>query len=1792
MKMPNLFALRSVRGPARPPRSGFALIISLSLMTLLLLLVLTLSILVRLELQTATGNLYTEQAKQNALLGAYIALGQLQKFAGPDQRITTTADIGRHDDRDLTSVVPPQGDGGFGLRFTYVFAKSEGATDNMPAPIGAQQRWAYSGTLYWTMVWGHGTAPLSIYTGQDSSGHVSPSPILMNYLISGDEGTPLQYATPSAFSQGIVQAPDKIAFTCETGGPDGSGITRLNDPSALPEVWTALNNDLVIKPTNKTGTVTDDSVAAIVLVGPASAYTNAKTDTLIRYVAGNDPNKFPSQIKEYHPALNMVVVPMVNITIPEEGAATRVVGRYAFWVGDEGVKAKYNMPDTMAGAEKRGGVISAATDAAQALRYRFGTPLRAGIERMASGQEDASKPQMDSYVTTGATPAVNSPVTYDKNATALLSQVLDPTQVLLIDRTLQGPKGFTDKPEKVLALHYHDFTTRSYGVLADTLRGGLRYDLTSIFEPGTAADSLFANDPTNSLKGKSLLPTAANAVATRTSEPGAGNIGLRNRGDSSIFHGPAANDPSNPAAPGLKWDVLQSWYRISSFNTGGNPVQMRAGNATVAGVSPVILQARLKFGETVDSAQFQYVAVEPVFVLANPYNYPITPPPGGLDLGLRITADTGWEWGFHAIARNNDRVAPHGSGVGVYLGFDNTQGNVTNGPARAIQQMNSFTVPGGNNSLTNGYNGAYFYTTTAVSQITPVVTGVQYGGGNGNGVRPGYYPFLKNPVSYTQFISSMPGAPGSQGNSRFNSVLDQVAFHIPKFINGVQTIWQPGEAIVFTLADETSGGNNFTSQIQPLAGRYNQMSTTQRKITSVVGTVGGSTSGLISLQVNEMTPVLLKPGALPSNAHYFMLRYTGIKTASDSLQSYATTGANTIPATWNLAGNPATPNAYGANASTAWPDPSFGYISTAWPSVSATLELRYDPTVVNVLRGSESYSTLPVSANIANSVFTSGIATTTPISAAGVNVLQTITNFDLSGAGLTGHTYVPGVGDPAGYLSPTPPQGYRRQFLGTGTAGSTTVPTLNNGVLPVFLTSYVMSMALPGSMDPLYFAKDAAPTADSGVSNFDPNLQVSYRTYMDFNIRAVNLSLPPTAPLNPATTSPNLTSNTAAFITAPPFGRVWNQGPAIGGGSGDDVVQASYNPLDDQSFNTKNVGPNFTTFTGNGSTKNYGAPWGNSLSTVTSGNATAGQQYNILFALPTRLTPATNSNNPVPPYLPTVGAMQNVPNPNAALDTSLPPNLPDIALMSLGQLQHADMTADDVWVSVGYQRGNAIGNSYWTPFVNRNSSMGSRPLASGLVTKRITGVTLGSNTTTYGNIGPTSGNVGIYDISYLLNCALFDRYFFSTLGQSAGSTTVPANGRLKYAMGIIPTLDQLSNGKTAVTVADPVTGGTMFRAYAPARYMMIDGAFNVNSTSFEAWRAVLSGMRNAAMSTTYVGSTDASGAPATNGRFPVVYVPRALPSDFLANATAGGSGYTSMISNKIYQPIKMSASFMATPSSTDTTGKDPASYAGFRQLTDADIDSLAMKIVQQVHLRGPFLSLAQFVNRRLTLPASTHALPYQDPLSWSGALQTAIDLNTNPTGTTSNSLNNFYLGMVNGANPTSPLAINSSLLPADSRTAANANQTYPEGPAQFQSAYPRGSADPNSRLVGIPGWLTQADLLESLAPILAVRSDTFVIRTYGEVISASTNQQRLKDAIADDPTKILSRAWCEVVVQRIPDYLATDAASINDPTATAGLNAPNPAVSGKTQVQLSPVNVVFGRRFKVVSVRWLNANDI
>jgi len=97
---------------------------------------------------------------------------------------------------------------------------------------------------------------------------------------------------------------------------------------------------------------------------------------------------------------------------------------------------------------------------------------------------------------------------------------------------------------------------------------------------------------------------------------------------------------------------------------------------------------------------------------------------------------------------------------------------------------------------------------------------------------------------------------------------------------------------------------------------------------------------------------------------------------------------------------------------------------------------------------------------------------------------------------------------------------------------------------------------------------------------------------------------------------------------------------------------------------------------------------------------------------------------------------------------------------------------------------------------------------------------------------------------------------------------------------------------------------------------------------------------------------------------------------------------------------------------------------------------------------------------------------------------------------------------------------------------------------------------------GAPGCLFQGDLLQALGPALAARSDTFVIRAHGDSLTESSPRG--------------SSAVLELVVQRLPEFV----------------DARNAPETRPSDPALRAVNRALGRRFHVVSARWLGPGSL
>ena len=207
-----------------------------------------------------------------------------------------------------------------------------------------------------------------------------------------------------------------------------------------------------------------------------------------------------------------------------------------------------------------------------------------------------------------------------------------------------------------------------------------------------------------------------------------------------------------------------------------------------------------------------------------------------------------------------------------------------------------------------------------------------------------------------------------------------------------------------------------------------------------------------------------------------------------------------------------------------------------------------------------------------------------------------------------------------------------------------------------------------------------------------------------------------------------------------------------------------------------------------------------------------------------------------------------------------------------------------------------------------------------------------------------------------------------------------------------------------------------------------------------------------------------------------------------------------------------------------------------------------------VHVPTPFLGLSQFVNRFLdvteTLPFSGRATNLSQARA--GCLQAAIARAEAEGAQVSN--------RASGAPALTSASIGPNVGDGQQSWASNPSAIESWDPGTRTSLTAKAATNQSHAALFAPGAVLQQDILAAIGSHLSARSDTFVIRAYGDVRSPNGESR--------------GRAWIEAVVQRTPDYCAAADAPSADPTT------------------LLAVNKQLGRRFRIVSARWLRADEI
>jgi Tfp pilus assembly protein PilX len=414
--------------------------------------------------------------------------------------------------------------------------------------------------------------------------------------------------------------------------------------------------------------------------------------------------------------------------------------------------------------------------------------------------------------------------------------------------------------------------------------------------------------------------------------------------------------------------------------------------------------------------------------------------------------------------------------------------------------------------------------------------------------------------------------------------------------------------------------------------------------------------------------------------------------------------------------------------------------------------------------------------------------------------------------------------------------------------------------------------------------------------------------------------------------------------------------------------------------------------------------------------------------------------------------------------------IPRLPLTSIAQLQHAQIERFQ------HEPSYAIGNSYASPFIDQDQLVSTRQLdyQRGSTSEYVDGSSV--------------------DSSYLCNQALWDDYFFSSItpefalssanysesrtieqviagfmDSSGGAAASLPNPRVKYVANSL---------KSDTEMAESLLDDTANASEKVAGSLMVDGTFNINSVSVEAWKAFLSGANNMPVLNNHL-ENGSSSVQQNNGG--VVFSRFSIPNQ---------SDYGTGIQNDDWE--------------------------GYRLLDQVEINDLAVEIVRIIKERGPFYSVADFINRSLTTSGD----------NWkAGVLQLAIDLA---------GLNDGITG--SGA----PVA----------KTGGSASESFVTP-----------TAGPEVNKAGMIGYLLQSDLLNQIGPFISNRSNTFKIRTYGESGNLTSGSQPAK-------------AYLEAVIQQLPEYVD-------------GTESPETVIT-----DLNVTNESFGRKFRIVSITWLNEDEI
>lgn len=470
------------------------------------------------------------------------------------------------------------------------------------------------------------------------------------------------------------------------------------------------------------------------------------------------------------------------------------------------------------------------------------------------------------------------------------------------------------------------------------------------------------------------------------------------------------------------------------------------------------------------------------------------------------------------------------------------------------------------------------------------------------------------------------------------------------------------------------------------------------------------------------------------------------------------------------------------------------------------------------------------------------------------------------------------------------------------------------------------------------------------------------------------------------------------------------------------------------------------------------------------------------------------------------GMTQNSSGQTHAVFTEVPLTAP----LSLAEYAHANIHMRDQDPLL------AIGNSFASPYIFRADAWAFRP----------------------------SQNCTDVDRSFMINQALFDRYFLSGAGPewNRGAQVRDMNTVLDdFAAGN----DRLGNPRIALldSVTPEITRRNLGSHRTLAAAVMNEGAFNVNSVSVDAWAALLGATKGIPSGAAAGDAPSAS----SNARYP-----RANRIDEASPARRAG-----------YETSQ--------------------AWNGLSTLDDTQIRTLAKTIVDEIRSRSTNLHRNQ--EGRINLSVA-HSIP-----TFRGAVSSSTTTVPVPFAGLAQFVNRFTCGNPDYAAHAG--CLQNAIYRADTEGAelvgrsglvaslsTETQQVPNQGPGQtpwfdgglrssLRAGDPRNYSVGRTRMTeGSSGSMLQSDLLAAIGPALTTRSDTFVIRVYAEAEEAGAT----------------AGTWLEAVVQRLPEFC--------DPTQPPETAVTHPADASRTNPALTATNRMLGRRFRAVSIRSLRLDQL